>query len=89
MGVRRQGTGSKGAVEGDDRQRRKRRHDGSRDHLPENVNDVQAFLVELLITFILALVVLSVATDERVPAGVAPSAIGFTLAPQARSSPAP
>jgi glycerol uptake facilitator-like aquaporin len=50
---------------------------------------VQALLVELLITFILAFVVPSVATDERVPAGVAPSAIGFALAPRVRSSPAP
>jgi glycerol uptake facilitator-like aquaporin len=87
--VRRRGTVSKGAVEGDGRQRRKRRHNGSRGYLPENVNDVQALLVELLITFILAFVVPSVATDERVPAGVAPSAIGFALAPRVRSSPAP
>ena len=47
---------------------------------PDYVNDIQAFLVELLITFILVFVVISVATDDRVSAGVAPLAVGFALA---------
>jgi MIP family channel proteins len=42
--------------------------------------DLQAFLVELILTFILVLVVASVATDERVPASAAGPAVGFTLA---------
>jgi MIP family channel proteins len=46
----------------------------------EGVGDIRAFLVELLVTFILVFVVISVATDERVPAGVAPLAVGFALA---------
>ena len=37
-------------------------------------------MVELLIAFILVFVVISVATDDRVPAGVAPLAVGFALA---------
>lgn len=41
---------------------------------------VQGFVVEALITFILVFVVISVATDERVPAPVAPVAVGFALA---------
>ena len=44
------------------------------------VGDLQAFIVELFITFILVFVVISVATDERAPAGVAPIAVGFALA---------
>ena len=44
------------------------------------VGDLQAFAVELFITFILVFVVISVATDERAPAGVAPIAVGFALA---------
>jgi hypothetical protein len=40
----------------------------------------QAFLVEALITFILVFVVISVATDERAPAAIAPIAVGFALA---------
>ena len=46
----------------------------------EDVGDIRAFLVELLVTFILVFVVISVATDERAPAGVAPLAVGFALA---------
>jgi MIP family channel proteins len=45
----------------------------------ENVGDIQAFLVELLITFILVFVVISVATDDRAPTGAAPLAVGFAL----------
>ncbi len=40
----------------------------------------QVFLVEALIAFILVFVVVSVATDPRVPAGSAALAIGFALA---------
>jgi MIP family channel proteins len=46
----------------------------------EDVGDFRAFLVELLVTFILVFVVISVATDERAPAGAAPLAVGFALA---------
>jgi MIP family channel proteins len=45
----------------------------------ENVGDIQAFLVELLITFILVFVVISVATDDRAPTSAAPLAVGFAL----------
>ena len=44
------------------------------------VGDLQAFVVEVLITFILVLVVISVATDERAPAAIAPIAVGVALA---------
>jgi MIP family channel proteins len=44
------------------------------------VGDIQALVVEILVTFILVFVVISVATDERAPAGVAPLAVGFALA---------
>ena len=44
------------------------------------VGDLQAFLVEILITFILVFVVMSVATDERAPAAIAALAVGFALA---------
>ena len=47
---------------------------------PEDVGDLRALVVEILITFILVFVVISVATDDRVPAGVAPLAVGFALA---------
>lgn len=40
----------------------------------------QAVLAEALVTFILVLVVVSVATDERVHGSVAPIAVGFALA---------
>jgi glycerol uptake facilitator protein/aquaporin Z/aquaporin NIP len=40
----------------------------------------QAFLVEVLVTFVLVLVVVSVATDERAESGIAPVAVGFALA---------
>jgi MIP family channel proteins len=46
----------------------------------QGVGDLQAFLLEILITFILVFVVISVATDERAPAPVAPIAVGFALA---------
>jgi MIP family channel proteins len=44
------------------------------------VGDLQAFLVEVLITFILVFVVMAVATDDRAPAAIAPIAVGFALA---------
>ncbi len=44
------------------------------------MGDLQALLVELLITFILVFVVISVATDDRVPGAVAPVAVGLALA---------
>ena len=46
----------------------------------QGVGDLQAFLVEILITFILVFVVMAVATDERAPAVIAPIAVGFALA---------
>jgi MIP family channel proteins len=46
----------------------------------QGVGDLQAFLIEILITFILVFVVISVATDERAPAAIAPIAVGFALA---------
>jgi aquaporin Z/aquaporin NIP len=46
----------------------------------QGVGDLQAFIVEILITFILVFVVISVATDERAPAAIAPIAVGFALA---------
>src|SRR5215213_7264119 len=46
----------------------------------DGVGDLQALVVEILVTFILMFVVISVATDERAPAGVAPLAVGFALA---------
>ena len=46
----------------------------------DGVGDLQALVVEVLVTFILVFVVISVATDERAPAGVAPLAVGFALA---------
>ncbi|MDQ4129026.1 MAG: aquaporin [Actinomycetota bacterium] len=46
----------------------------------QGVGDLQAFLVEILITFILVFVVMAVATDERAPAPIAPIAVGFALA---------
>jgi aquaporin Z/aquaporin NIP len=46
----------------------------------QGVGDLQAFIVEILITFILVFVVISVATDERAPATIAPIAVGFALA---------
>jgi MIP family channel proteins len=45
----------------------------------QGVGDLQAFLVEILITFILVFVVMSVATDDRAPAAIAPIAVGFAL----------
>ena len=44
------------------------------------VSDGRAFFVEALITFVLVLVVISVATDDRVPAAAAPLAVGSALA---------
>src|SRR5918993_121233 len=46
----------------------------------DGVGDLRALIVEVLVTFILVFVVISVATDERAPAGVAPLAVGFALA---------
>ena len=46
----------------------------------QGVGDLQAFLLEILITFILVFVVISVATDDRAPAPIAPIAVGFALA---------
>ncbi|MFD2093563.1 MIP/aquaporin family protein [Blastococcus deserti] len=40
----------------------------------------RAFVVELLVTFVLVLVVVSVATDERAEGAIAPVAVGFALA---------
>jgi len=48
--------------------------------LAPGVGVLQGFVVEALITFILVFVVISVATDERVPGPVAPVAVGFALA---------
>jgi aquaporin Z/aquaporin NIP len=44
------------------------------------VGAVQGLLVEALITFVLVFVVVSVATDDRVPVSVAPVAVGAALA---------
>jgi len=44
------------------------------------VGDLRAFVVEVLITFILVFVVVSVPTDNRVPAAIAPLPLGFALA---------
>jgi len=46
----------------------------------QGVGDLQAFVVEILITFILVFVVMAVATDDRAPAAIAPIAVGFALA---------
>lgn len=46
----------------------------------QGVGDFQAFVLEILITFILVFVVMSVATDDRAPAPIAPIAVGFALA---------
>ena len=46
----------------------------------QGVGDFQAFLLEILITFILVFVVMAVATDDRAPAPIAPIAVGFALA---------
>jgi glycerol uptake facilitator protein/aquaporin Z/aquaporin NIP len=48
--------------------------------LTEGVPAWRGFLVELVVTFILVLVVVSVATDERAEGAVAPIAVGFALA---------
>ena len=46
----------------------------------QGVGELQAFLLEILITFILVFVVVSVATDDKAPAAIAPIAVGFALA---------
>ena len=46
----------------------------------QGVGDLQAFVVEILITFVLVFVVMAVATDQRAPAAIAPIAVGFALA---------
>lgn len=45
----------------------------------DGVSDLQAFMVEVLIGFLLVFVVTAVTTDPRVPAGSAALAIGFAL----------
>ncbi|MBA2442014.1 MAG: MIP family channel protein [Rubrobacter sp.] len=45
----------------------------------EGVGDLRALSVEVLITFLLVFVIISVATDNRVPGAVAPLAVGFAL----------
>ncbi len=44
------------------------------------VGDLRAFLIEVLIGFVLVFVVMAVATDDRAPAAIAPIAVGFALA---------
>ncbi|PRY14571.1 MIP/aquaporin family protein [Kineococcus rhizosphaerae] len=46
----------------------------------DGVGTGRAFFVEAVVTFVLVLVVISVATDERVPGGLAPLAVGAALA---------
>ena len=46
----------------------------------DGVSHGRAFLVELLVTFLLVLVVISVATDDRAESSAAPVAVGFALA---------
>lgn len=46
----------------------------------EGVTDLQTFLMEFIIGFLLVFVVTAMATDKRVPAGSAAIAIGFALA---------
>ncbi|MGY1696251.1 MULTISPECIES: MIP/aquaporin family protein [unclassified Geodermatophilus] len=46
----------------------------------EGVSSGQAFLAEALVTFVLVLVVVSVATDDRAESSIAPVAVGFALA---------
>src|SRR5215210_704131 len=46
----------------------------------QGVGDLQAFGLEVLITFVLVFVVVAVATDDRAPAPIAPIAVGFALA---------
>lgn len=45
----------------------------------EGVGDGRAFLIEMLITFLLVFVVVAVATDDRVPSPLAAPSIGFAL----------
>ena len=46
----------------------------------DGVSSLRALVVEALVTFVLVLVIMAVATDERVPAPVAPLAVGAALA---------
>ena len=46
----------------------------------DGVSGGRAFLVEALVTFVLVLVVIAVATDDRAPSAIAPVAVGFALA---------
>ena len=46
----------------------------------EGVGPLQALVLEAIVTFILVFVVISVATDDRVPGAVAPIAVGAALA---------
>ena len=48
--------------------------------VPADGSHGRAFLVELLVTFLLVLVVIPVATDDRAESSVAPVAVGFALA---------
>ncbi len=48
--------------------------------LPQESSLIQGFFIEAIITFILVFVIVSVATDDRVPAAIAPVAVGFALA---------
>lgn len=45
----------------------------------DGVTDLQTFLIEVLIGFLLVFVIVAVATDPRVPAGTAAVSIGFAL----------
>jgi glycerol uptake facilitator protein/aquaporin Z/aquaporin NIP len=49
-------------------------------HPADGVSSGRAFIVELLVTFVLVLVVVSVATDDRAESSIAPVAVGFALA---------
>lgn len=46
----------------------------------DGVESWRAFVIELLVTFVLVLVVVSVATDARAQSAIAPIAVGFALA---------
>lgn len=48
--------------------------------IPPDASLLQGFFIEAIITFILVFVIVSVATDDRVPAAIAPVAVGFALA---------
>mgnify|MGYP002818691742 CR=1 FL=1 len=58
-------------------------HDTLGATLPLNDNWLQAFVIEVILTFILMLVVLGAAVDSRAPAGFAGLAVGLTVALEA------